>query len=134
MTTVIQCVLDGGKIRPLEQNKIAKWKEAHKQGEPFEMVLDDGSSSALSPLALKYFAIRDEYAAANAYAKDYAHTELKKLFGVSYPEDAPPMGRRVRLVEYHGEKVWLLSIADYTREELGPLVDGATVALAEVSV
>ena len=135
MTSAIPCVMNNGRIVPLDPERLAKWKASHKQGEVFDMILDDGTSAARSPMALKYFAIRDEYMALNGYTKDEAHIELKHLFGVTYNEERPvPEGRRVRKVNYHGMEEWQLSIADYTTEELKPLVSGADKALAEAGI
>lgn len=134
MTTVITCVMDNGNIRPVDQDKIAKWKRAHKQGQVFEMILDDGENQALSPLAKKYFAIRDEYAAMNGYSKEHAHVELKAHFGVTSDVDAIPTGRLGRVVEYHGEQQWQCSVKDYDTEELRSLVMRTEQALVEASV
>lgn len=134
MTVVIACAMNEGNIQPLDQNKLKHWKETHSQGEVFDMILDDGSSSALTPLAKRYFAIRDQYAEVNGYNKQYAHVELKHLFGVTFPYDNPPENRLVRLVDAYGEKEWQLSIKSYTADELRALVSGSEVALSEVSV
>lgn len=134
MTIVIECVQRGGKIIPLDQQKIAKWKAKHKDGSVCDMILDDRSSSASSPLARKYFATRDEYAAINGYSAEYAHTELKALFGTQSSPNAIPVGRTGKVIEYHGRAIWLLSIRDYSHEELQRLVDRAEVAVAEASV
>ena len=132
MTTVLACVQRGGKIRPLDQDKIKRWKAKHSEGELYDMILDDGESSALSPLARKFHAIRDDYAELNGYTNDEAKVELKHLHGVTAPE--PPVGRTGRMVDYHGVIEWQLSIRDYTSEELGRLVAGSELALHEASV
>lgn len=134
MTTVVPCVLHKGTIKPLNQDRIAKWKAEHTDGQVFDMILDDGESIAMTPMARKYFAIRDDYAAVNGYSKDYAHVELKHLYGVTYPADAPIPGRLMRLVDAYGEKEWQVSITDYNKEELARLVSGADMALMEASV
>lgn len=134
MTVVIQCVMNNGRIQPLQPEKIARFKDRHKQGESFEMILDDGQSSALSPLARKFHALRDEYASVNGYDNEHAKVELKALFGVTAPGDAPPVGRTGCVVEYHGKRVWLLSITDYSPEELERLVMSSQMALHEVTV
>lgn len=134
MTVVVQCVLNGERIQPLQPEKIARFKERHKQGESFDLILDDGQSSAASPLARKFHAVRDEYATVNGYDNDHAKVELKALFGVTAPADAPPVGRTGQVVEYHGRLLWQLSITDYSREELERLVASSEMALHEVSV
>lgn len=134
MTVQIECTIRGGKILPLDQDKIRKWKERHKEGNVFDMFLDDGASSALTPLAKKYFATRDEYGAVNGYSNEEAHIELKALHGVIAAPDAVPVGRTGRVVDYHGTKMWQLSVRDMTSEELGRLVSGAEMALQEASV
>jgi len=134
VTTILSCVIRKGHFRPLNPERVKAWKDAHKEGEVFEMILDDGASSALSPMGRKYYATRDDYAALNGYNKDYAHIELKHLFGVTYPHDAPPQNRLVRLVDAYGELEWQLSVKDYTKEELMALVNGSDKALVEASV
>ena len=134
MTIQLECTIKDDRVIPLDPEKVRKWKDAHKPGEVFDMVLADSTSTALSPLAKRYFATRDEYAAINAYSKEWAHIELKALFGVSLPVDRIPTGRSGRVVDYHGERIWELSIRDYSADELRPLVDGATLAVAEAEV
>jgi len=133
MTIVIPCVMHKGSIKPLDTSKLDQWKGAHKQGQHFEMVLSDSENQALTPLALKYFSIRDDYAAVNGYDKEHARRELEYLYGMTYPDNAPPTGRTVTRVDYHGYR-WFLSIKEYTPEELGRLVSGSDMALAEASV
>ena len=132
MTTVIECVMDNGGLRPLDQDKLREFKEAHKQGEHFEMILSDHTNQALSPMARKFFSVRDKYAKAAGYSKDYAHAELKHLFGVIRPLDGIPVGREGSVVEMYGELEWQLSIRDYDTDELATLLKGADHALMEV--
>lgn len=134
MTVVTQCVQRDGKIVPLEQYKLKKWKKKHSEGQIYDMILDDGESSALSPLAKKFHAVRDEYAAVNGYDNEHAKVELKFLHGVWTQPDSIPVGRDGRLVDYHGEVLWFLSIRDYAPEELERLVAGSELALQEASV
>jgi len=134
MTTVIPCVMHHGGVKVLDMNRLNRWKEAHKQGEHFDMILEDGGSNALSPMAKKYYSIRDDYAHLNGYDKKYAHIELKYLFGVWYPYESPPKNRSVRLVEAYGELCWQLSLKEYDNDELAALVDLSQVALTEASV
>lgn len=134
MTSVVTCVQRGGKIVPLDQKKLDKWKKHHKEGEAYEMILDDGSSSALSPMGKKFHALRDEYAEINGYTNDAAKVELKYLHGVWTQPDDIPLGRDGRTLRYHGEVLWFLSIRDYTPEELQRLVAGSEMVIAEVSV
>ena len=134
MTLVVQCVQRGGKLVPLDARKIQRWKARHTEGQVCDLILDDYGSSALTPLAKKFHAIRDEYAALLGYDNDHAKIELKYLFGTWTELDAIPTGRTGRVVEYHGHRLWLLSIRDYTAEELQRLVAGSDLALQEVDV
>lgn len=135
MTTVIQCVQRGGHIVPLDQSKIKRWKEKHSEGEVYEMILSDDESTGSTPLAKKFHAIRDEYASVNGYTNDEAKVELKYLHGVWASSAARiPVGRDGRVLEYHGRKLWFLSIRDYTTEELQRLVQGSELALSEAMV
>lgn len=131
MTVVVECVQRGGKIVPLDQEKLKAWKKRHKDGEAYDLILDDGDSSGLSPLAKRFHAVRDEYAEVNGYTNDHAKVELKHLHGVTAP--TPPVGRTGRMVDYHGIIEWQLSIRDYTPEELRRLVSGSEIALQEAS-
>lgn len=134
MTTVIECMQNAGRIHPLDTDKLAKWKEKHRDGDVFDMILDDGTSTAISPLAKKFHAIRDEYAAMLGYDKEHAKVELKYLHGVYTGETQAPIGRTGRLVDYHGRVLWFLSIRDYTTEELQALVAGSDLTLQEASI
>ena len=134
MTSVILCVMDGGRIRPIDQDKLAKWKKAHKQGQAFEMILDDGESSALSAKAKKYFALRDEYADLGNHSIKHAHIELKHLHGFTRPVGLEPEGRLGRKVRYFDEEEWQLSIADYSEDELKRLLRGVQATLDEATV
>lgn len=134
VTSIISCVIRKGHFRPLNPERVKAWKDAHTEGEVFQMILDDGTSSALTPMARKYFATRDDYATLNGYTKPYAHTELKHLYGVTFPQDEPPENRLVRLVEAYGEFEWQLSVKEYNKEELMALVSGSDLALLEASV
>jgi len=131
VTVVVECAQRKGKIVPLDQAKLERWKKRHREGEVYDMILSDYTSSALSPMAKKFHAIRDEYADMLGYDNEHAKIELKALHGVTAPADAPPEGRTGRVVEYHGRKIWLLSIRDYTLEELGRLVDGSELTYNE---
>lgn len=133
MTVMFDATVKAGRLVPLETKKIDRFKGAH-EGQVFTVVLDDGESSALSPLAKKFHAIRDEYAAVNGYENEHAKVELKFLHGVWTQPDSIPVGRDGRLVEYHGEVLWFLSIRDYSPEELERLVAGSDLALMEASV
>lgn len=84
-------------------------------------------------MARKYFATRDEYAKVNGYTNDHARIELEYLFGVTFPEDSPPKGPKVRLREYHGDTRWFMSITDYDKEALARLVQGSEMAVTEAS-
>jgi hypothetical protein len=134
MTLQLTCTIKDDRVIPLDSEKVRKWKDAHADGEVFDMVLADSTSTALSPLAKRYFATRDEYAAVTGYTNECAHIELKWLHGVWCPPDEMPIGRSGRKVEYHGEEIWQLSIRDYSSDELRRLVDGATLRVAEAGV
>ena len=133
MTTIIECTMRNGRVVPLDAAKVEKWKTSHKDGEVFDMILDDGSSSALTPLAKRFFATRDEYAQVNGYDTDYATIELKYLWGVRAQPEAIPEGRNGKIVHIYDELWWVLSIRDYTNEELSRLVQGSEMALQEAS-
>lgn len=132
MTTSLNCVMDKGNVKVLDHDKLAQWKKQHKQGEAFQMLLSDETNSALTPMALLYFSIRDDYAALLGYDKEHARRELEYLHGVTYDEDSPPTGRRVTLMDYHGKR-WFLSLREYSTEELYRLVAGSDQALMEAS-
>jgi hypothetical protein len=132
VTVILECTLRGGKVVPLDKAKIDKWKTSHREGAVFDMILSDATSTGQTALAKKFHAIRDEYAAINGYTNDFAKVELKVLHGVVAPD--APTGRTGRIVEYHGNLLWLLSIRDYTTEELQRLVQGSDLALQEASV
>ena len=148
MTLILECTMRNGKVVPLDAAKVEKWKASHKDGEVFDMILDDGSSSALTPLAKRFFATRDEYARMNGLTNEHAKIELKHNYGVVYPIGAPPVGRLTRMIVEEGVKELgdhlreiayftvrelQLSIVDYTHEELSRLVQGSEMALQEAS-
>jgi len=134
MTMVIQLVVGKDRIRVVDHEKLLKWKKSLVEGQVFDAIFDDGSSTALTPLAKRYFATRDEYAGLNGYTTQSAHEELKHFFGMCYPPDSPPVGRTVRLVPYHGEMEWQLSVTDMDHDELSRLTEGATLAVAEAGI
>lgn len=129
MTVVVQCVLDGGAIRPLEPEKIAKWKDAHKQGEAFDLILSDEESRGQSAKKKLYFALRDEYAGMNGYSNSHAHVELKHFCGVTRPVEEIPEGRRGTVVHYYDIVEWQLSMTAYTDEEMDRLLPRVQAAV-----
>ena len=134
MTVVVPCAMRNGRVLPLDRTRLDKWKAKHKEGDVFDMILDDGTSTGSTPMARKFHALRDEYAELNGYSNVHAKVELKFLHGVWCQPDSIPVGRDGRVVEYHGEMLWFLSIRDYTAEELSRLVRGSELVIQEAGL
>ncbi len=75
-----------------------------------------------------------KYAKRAGQDMESAKVELKHLYGVVFPwgPDFQPSTREGRFAKIYGEIEFQVSTRDYTKEEMGRLIEGAMLACAEV--
>lgn len=76
----------------------------------------------------------ERYAERSGQSREEAKIELKHLYGVVYswgPEFYPP-AREGRFAKIYDEIEFQVSTAEYTKEEMARLIEGAQVSCAEV--
>lgn len=89
-----------------------------------------------SERAFQFFhALRDLYASAAGYDREFAKNELCMRFGVSEPVDRPePPHWSGHIVEMYGKRMLRKSLKEYTKEELHDLIEGTIMACIETDV
>ena len=110
----------------------ARYKLGLEEGEVVEVVFRPIDDSASSRAIRLFHAIRDRYADALGFEREYAKNELMCRFGISLPlERAIEAEWDGRGVEIWGKLLFRKSINDYKKSELHALIDGACVACFE---
>lgn len=133
MTIVSQGVYKRGQIHVLERERLDAFKSRLGEGEAIYLTFSDEQPH--SGGALRYWhKLRDRYADAMGYDREFAKAELKLRFGdyrraedvLDNPPDADG-----RFVEMYGLLYWLKSLRDYTKEELHTLTERTKAACWE---
>lgn len=132
---IVSMVKVGESLRPVsgEQPRINRFKERLSEGQVVRVNFSVDAPASYS--ARRYFhVIRDAYARAMGYEKEYAKDELCIGFGIAMTvadalEDPPEWAGHVRTI--WGREYVRKSTAAYTREEMAGLIEGAIQACLE---
>lgn len=133
---IVSMVKVDGMLRPLEgdRQRLADWKQRISDGQVVQVNFTTADPPA-SVKAKRYFhLIRDAYARALGYDREYAKDELCIGFGVAISlaealEDPPKWSGHLRKI--WGKEYVRKSIAAYTRDELIGLIEGSIHACIE---
>lgn len=129
--------VDNNRLRVDERDAVAFERYKQRFAEGTEIVAEfKKASSPTSERAFMFFhVLRDLYASAAGYDREFAKNELCLRFGVSVPIDhpqSPPWSGNI--VEMYGQKVLRKSLSEYTPEELSDLIEGTILACVETDV
>jgi len=133
---IVSMVKINGALRVLDADKplLEGWKQKISEGQVIQANFSEEAANA-SQKARKYFhLIRDAYARAMGYDREYAKDELCIGFGVAellenILEEPPRWSGHVRQI--WGRTYVRKSITEYTSDEIAGLIDGAIQACAE---
>ena len=133
MTITTEAVYRRDAIQIVEREKLDVFKQALGEGEVVYLTFSDEQPH--SGGALRYWhKLRDRYADAMGYDREFAKSELKLRFGdYRRAEDVlgDPPDADGRFVEMYGQLYWLKSLRDYTKAELHTLTERTKAACFE---
>lgn len=131
---VVNGIKDGERIKvvPDDIAPFARYKLGVEEGSMVEIVFRPIDESASSRAVRLFHAIRDRYADALGFERDYAKNELLCRFGISLPIDrAAEAEWEGRVINIWGKDLFRKSILAYKKSEIHALIDGVCMACFE---
>ena len=126
----------GGSIKPIppDLQKIDVFKKTIKEGDFVALYFEKWSNNRTQNSSNLFHKLRDRYANAVGYDREYAKAELKHLYGVCIPytSDFRPPERTGRFVEIYEQIEFQISEAEMSKEEHTRLIEGTIDACLQV--
>lgn len=133
--------VEGNKLKIDERDIVAFDRYKAKLADDAEIVADFRvREDDFSERAFHYFhVLRDKYASAVGYDREYAKNELCHRFGITAPvigeaPDWTPPTWGGHIIEIYGDRLMRKSLNDYTKAELTDLIEGTILACIENDV
>ncbi len=133
---IIKCIVLGWELHPEGQDELGKFCCTLKDGTAVEMKLSVWESGRSENASRYFHKLRDRYAGAMGYTREYAKAELKHDWGVwlQYDEDFGVPKWAGKFVEIYGVIVFMKSTAEYTTKEMNLLIEGTIKSCIENSI
>ena len=134
--TIVKCLIKNKTLNPLEPEKIKDFCSAYQDGVHIEMKLAEWESGRSENASRYFHKLRDRYATAMGYTRDYGKAELKYSWGewLSYDESFEPPKWAGEFVEIYGKIVFMKSTREYTKTQMGALIEGTIQACFNNSI
>jgi len=134
--TIVKCLIKNKILNPLEPEKIKDFCSAYQDGVHIEMKLAEWESGRSENASRYFHKLRDRYATAMGYTRDYGKAELKYSWGewLSYDESFEPPKWAGEFVEIRREIVFMKSTREYTKTQMGALIEGTIQACFNNSI
>jgi len=134
--TIVKCLIKNKTLHPLEPEKIKDFCSAYQDGVHIEMKLAEWESGRSENASRYFHKLRDRYASAMGYTRDHAKAELKYSWGewLSYDESFEPPKWAGEFIEIYGKIVFMKSTREYTKTQMGALIEGTIQACFNNSI
>ena len=136
---IIKCIVKGMELHP-EDDKIHKFCAKIEDGTAVEMKLSVWESGRSENASRYFHKLRDRYAGALGYTREYGKAELKYKWG-EYLGYAPEYGREFEVPKWAGKFVeiydgifFLKSTAEYTTKQMNLLIEGTIKSCIDNSI
>jgi len=128
--TIVKCIIKNKALNPLEPTQVQDFCSVYKDGTYVEMKLAEWESGRSENASRYFHKLRDRYATAMGYSRDYGKIELKYLWGewLPYDQSFEPPDWLGEFVEIYNKIVFLKSTTAYTKKEMGILIEGTIKA------
>ena len=137
---IIKCMIRDGVLHPVEPAQIREFCMGQKEGTFIEMKLSVWESGRSENASRYFHKLRDRYAGALGYTREYAKAELKYKWG-EYLGYAPEYGKEFEVPKWAGKFVeiydgifFLKSTAEYTTKEMNLLIEGTISSCIDNSI
>ena len=134
--TIVKCLIKNKTLNPLEPEKIKDFCSAYQDGIHIEMKLAEWESGRSENASRYFHKLRDRYATAMGYTRDYGKAELKYSWGdwLSYDASFEPPKWAGEFVEIRRGIVFMKSTREYTKTQMGALIEGTIQACFNNSI
>ncbi|KKM74865.1 hypothetical protein LCGC14_1396030 [marine sediment metagenome] len=132
---IIKCIVKGMELHP-EDDKIHRFCAKIEDGTAVKMKLSVWESGRSENASRYFHKLRDRYAGAMGYTREYAKAELKHDWGVwlQYDEDFETPKWAGKFVEIFTVIVFMKSTAEYTMKEMNLLIEGTIKSCIDNSI
>ena len=137
---IIKCMIRDGVLHPVEPMQIREFCMGQKEGTFIEMKLSVWESGRSENASRYFHKLRDRYAGAMGYTREYAKAELKYKWG-EFLGYAPDYGKDFKVpkwagkfVEMYGAILFMKSTAEYTTKQMNLLIEGTINSCIENSI
>jgi len=133
---IIKCIVKGPALHPEEQGKLSDFCAALKDGTAVEMKLSVWESGRSENASRYFHKLRDRYAGAMGYTRNYGKAELKHAWGwwIEHNRDFEPPSWAGEFVELYGKIIFMKSTAEYTTGEMNLLIEGTISSCIDNSI
>ncbi len=135
---IIKCIVKGTAIHPEDVAKLWDFCTALEDGTAVEMKLSVWESGRSENASRYFHKLRDRYAGAMGYTREYGKAELKYKWGewlyFSKDEVFEVPKWAGEFVEMYGAIVFMKSTAAYTTKEMNLLIEGTISSCIENSI
>ncbi len=132
---IIKCYVWEKKLQP-EPGKVQEFCETIKDGTAVEMKLSVWESGRSENASRYFHKLRDRYAGAMGYTREYAKAELKYQWGewLGYTKNFEVPKWAGKFVEMYCTVLFMKSTAEYTTKEMNLLIEGTVKSCIENSI
>ena len=133
---IIKCFVWDKKLQP-EPGKIQEFCETIKDGTAVEMKLSVWESGRSENASRYFHKLRDRYAGALGYTREYAKAELKYKWGewLEYDEAVSEIPKWAgKFVEMYVRILFMKSTTEYTTKQMNLLIEGTIKSCSENDV
>ncbi len=137
---IIKCIVKGKTLYPEGSDKIPEFCTPLKDGTAVEMKLSVWESSRSENAGRYFHKLRDRYAGALGYTREYGKAELKYKWGEwlgydpEYTMDFEVPKWAGKFVEIYHTIVFMKSTTEYTTKEMNLLIEGTVKSCIENSI
>ena len=137
---IIQCIIKGEALHPKDRDKLLDFCAGLADGTAIEMKLSLWESGRSENASRYFHKLRDRYAGAMGYTREYGKAELKYKWGewlgyaVEYGKVFEVPKWAGKFVEIYGAVIFMKSTAEYTTKEINLLIEGTVNSCIENSI
>ncbi len=138
---IIKCIVWGKDLVPDDRSKLQEFCAPLEDGTAVEMKLSVWESGRSENASRYFHKLRDRYASALGYTREYGKAELKYMWGdrLDYDGDTVAGDFEVpkwagKFVEMYGRTIFMKSTSEYTTKQMCDLIEGTISSCIENSI
>ena len=133
---IIKCIVKGKTLYPEGSDKIPEFCTPLKDGTAVEMKLSVWESGRSENASRYFHKLRDRYAGAMGYTREYAKGELKYEWGewLYYEVNFEVPKWAGKFVEMYDRIIFMKSTAEYTTKQMNLLIEGTVKSCIDNSI